>query len=179
MPSDRLQRAFELFDAATALPEGERELFLAKECSLDSELRHEVRSLLSAHGEADGFLSNRGGHTRSRSVVESRNGSPGFAPGTQLGSFTIESFVGAGGMGEVYRARDIRLDRHVAIKVLRSDVAADPSSRARFSFEARAIARLSHPRICAIHDVARHDGVDFLVMEFLEGETLADRLGRK
>src|SRR5918996_2325929 len=96
--------------------------------------------------------------------------------GARIGSYEVLGSLGAGGMGEVYKARDTRLDRHVAIKVLRSDTAADARSRARFSFEARAIARLSHPRICAIHDVAHHDGIDFLVMEYLEGETLADRL---
>ena len=94
----------------------------------------------------------------------------------RLGVFEVESFVGAGGMGEVYRARDTRLDRHVAIKVLSPDAATDPRGRARFAYEARAIARLSHPRICALHEMGHHDGVDFLVMEYLEGETLAARL---
>jgi serine/threonine protein kinase/Tol biopolymer transport system component len=179
MTPDRLHRAFELFDAATILPEGERELFLARECGADAELCDDVRSLLSAHREAEGFLSSRRGRTGSWNVVDNAPELPVLASGTRLGSFAIESFVGAGGMGEVYKARDTRLDRPVAIKVLRSDTAADPRSRARFSFEARAIARLSHPRICAIHDIAHDDGVDFLVMEFLEGETLADRLRRK
>ena len=176
MTPDRLQRAFELFDAATALPEGERERFLAHECGADRELCDDVRSLLSAHGEAERFLSSRAGRTGS---AEDGPALPALAPGTRLGSFAIESFVGAGGMGEVYKARDTRLDRHVAIKVLRSDTAADPRSRARFTFEARAIARLTHPRICALHDIAHSDGVDFLVMELLEGETLADRLRRE
>ena len=179
MPSDRLQRAFELFDAATALPEEAREPFLAQECGADAGLREDVRSLLSAHREAEGFLSSRRGHSASGNIVENGPTLPVLSPGARLGSFAIESFVGAGGMGEVYKARDTRLDRHVAIKVIRSDIAADPRSRARFAFEARAIAALSHPRICAIHDVAYHDGVDFLVMEFLDGETLADRLRRK
>src|SRR5688500_2467798 len=176
MTPDRLQRAFELFDAATALPEGERERFLAHECGADRELCDDVRSLLSAHCEAERFLSSRVGPTCS---AEDGPALPALAPGTWLGSFAIESFVGAGGMGEVYKARDTRLDRHVAIKVLRSDTAADPRSRARFTFEARAIARLTHPRICALHDIAHSDGVDFLVMELLEGETLADRLWRE
>ena len=94
----------------------------------------------------------------------------------RLGVFDVESFVGAGGMGEVYRARDTRLDRHVAIKVLSPDAATDPRGRARFAHEARAIARLSHPRICSLHEMGHQDGVDFLVMEYLEGETLAARL---
>ena len=79
-------------------------------------------------------------------------------------------------MGEVYSARDTRLDRRVAIKVLSSEAANDPRGRARFVYEARAIARLSHPRICALHDMGHHDGIDFLVMEYIEGETLAARL---
>src|SRR5262245_34553453 len=178
MASDRLQRAFELFDAAVSLPEGAREGFLSRECGADAELLEDVQSLVAAHQEAEGFLSDRRSRTAA-SAGASAPALPVLAPGTRLGSFAIESFVGAGGMGEVYKAHDTRLDRHVAIKVLRSDSAADPRSRARFSFEARAIARLSHPRICAIHDIAHHDGVDFLVMEFLEGETLADRLRRK
>jgi Tol biopolymer transport system component/predicted Ser/Thr protein kinase len=179
MTPDRLQRAFELFDAATALPEEERELFLTQECGADGELRDDVRSLLSAHREAEGFLSGRTSRMGIGNVPKDDPALPALGLGTRLGSFAIEGFVGAGGMGEVYKARDTRLDRHVAIKVLRSDIAADPSSRARFSFEARAIARLSHPRICAIHDVAHHEGIDFLVMEFLDGETLAHRLRRK
>ena len=101
---------------------------------------------------------------------------PSLTRGMRLGVFDVESFVGAGGMGEVYKARDTRLDRHVAIKVLSPDAATDPRGRARFAYEARAIARLSHPRICALHEMGHHDGVDFLVMEYLEGETLAARL---
>ena len=99
-----------------------------------------------------------------------------LSPGTRLGPYEILSALGAGGMGEVYRARDTRLDRTVAVKVLPADLAADPDRRARFEREARAIAALSHPHICTIHDVGRHDGIDYLVMEYLEGETLADRL---
>src|SRR5438067_5354194 len=96
--------------------------------------------------------------------------------GTRLGPYEIVSALGAGGMGEVYRARDTRLDRTVAIKVLPGHVSSDPGRRERFEREARAISALSHPHICVLHDVGRQDDRDFLVMEFLEGETLADRL---
>ena len=109
-------------------------------------------------------------------VDQSGPAQPSLTRGMRLGVFDVESFVGAGGMGEVYRARDTRLDRHVAIKVLSPDAATDPRGRARFEYEARAIARLSHPRICALHEMGHQDGVDFLVMEYLEGETLAARL---
>src|SRR6202022_3854218 len=99
--------------------------------------------------------------------------------GTKLGPYEIQSPLGAGGMGEVYRARDTRLDREVAIKVLPSHLSQNPDLRARFEREARAISGLQHPNICVLYDVGRQDGLDFLVMEYLEGETLAVRLARK
>src|SRR5215469_6767657 len=100
----------------------------------------------------------------------------GLPAGTKLGPYEIQSPLGAGGMGEVYRARDTRLDRTVAIKVLNSSVACSPELKQRFEREARTISRLNHPRICTLHDVGHQDGTDFLVMEYLEGETLAQRL---
>ncbi len=101
-----------------------------------------------------------------------------LSPGTRLGPYEIGAPLGAGGMGEVYRARDTRLDRTVAIKVLPPHAAADADFRARFEREARVIASLNHPNICAIYDVGHQDGTDYLVMELLEGESLADRLKR-
>jgi eukaryotic-like serine/threonine-protein kinase len=99
-------------------------------------------------------------------------------PGTRLGPYEITAQIGAGGMGEVYRARDTRLDRTVAIKVLPSHVAANPDVRQRFDREARAISSLNHPHICTLYDVGHQDGIDFLVMEYVDGETLAERLSR-
>ena len=99
-----------------------------------------------------------------------------LAPGSRLGPYEVQSAIGAGGMGEVYRARDTRLDRMVAIKVLPEHLSSNPQLRERFDREAKAISSLSHPHICALYDVGHQDGVDFLVMEFLEGETLAHRL---
>jgi Tol biopolymer transport system component/predicted Ser/Thr protein kinase len=101
-----------------------------------------------------------------------------LAPGTRIGPYEVVSMIGAGGMGEVYRARDTRLDRTVAIKILPSTIASDPAYRARFEREAKAVAALSHPHICPLFDVGHQNGTDFLVMEFLEGETLAARLRR-
>jgi Tol biopolymer transport system component len=98
--------------------------------------------------------------------------------GSRLGPYEILSPLGAGGMGEVYRAKDTRLDRTVAIKVLPLDVAKDPERRQRFEREARAVSSLSHPNICALYDIGQQDGVDYLVMEHLEGQTLAERLER-
>jgi eukaryotic-like serine/threonine-protein kinase len=176
MTSDRWEHIFTLFDAALARPEAERATFLADQCGEDVHLRQEVESLLAAHGDAEGFLSSRSPRASAANVDQSGPVSPALTRGMRLGVFDIESVVGAGGMGEVYKARDTRLDRHVAIKVLSPDAATDPRGRARFAHEARVIARLSHPRICALHEMGHQDGVDFLVMEYLEGETLAARL---
>ncbi len=96
--------------------------------------------------------------------------------GTRLGPYEIVAPIGAGGMGEVYRARDTRLERTVAVKVLPPHLSASPESRQRFEREARTISQLSHPHICALYDVGREGDTEFLVMEYLEGETLADRL---
>ena len=101
-----------------------------------------------------------------------------LAPGTRLGSHEIVALIGTGGMGEVYRARDTRLGRTVALKLTAASVADDPQHRLRLEREARAIATLNHPHICAIHDVGREDGRDFLVMEYVEGETLERRIER-
>jgi Tol biopolymer transport system component len=100
----------------------------------------------------------------------------GLPTGTQLGPYEIVAAIGAGGMGEVYRARDTRLDRTVAIKVLPPHLASTPEARQRFEREARAVSALNHPHICTLHDVGSQDGTEFLVMEYLEGETLAARL---
>ena len=98
--------------------------------------------------------------------------------GTKLGPYEIQSPLGAGGMGEVYRAKDTRLDRTVAIKILPTHLSADPEFKQRFEREARSISSLNHPHICHLYDVGSQDGTDFLVMEFLDGETLAERLRR-
>src|SRR6202162_1256765 len=99
-----------------------------------------------------------------------------LSSGTRLGPYEILAPLGAGGMGEVYRARDTRLDRTVAVKILPSHLSSDPILRQRFEQEAKAISSLNHPHICALYDVGHQDGTDFLVMEYLEGETLAKLL---
>jgi len=100
-----------------------------------------------------------------------------LAPGKQLGPYEITATLGTGGMGEVYRARDTRLERTVAIKIL-SQLSSDPAQRQRFEREAKAISCLNHPNICVLHDIGHQDGIDYLVMECVEGETLAKRLER-
>lgn len=102
-----------------------------------------------------------------------------IAPGTRIGRYDVLAHVGAGAMGDVYKARDSRLDRVVALKVLRTSDDADAASRQRLlDTEARAISALNHPNICAVYDVGRHDDREFLVMEFVTGDTLAVRLAQ-
>jgi eukaryotic-like serine/threonine-protein kinase len=101
-----------------------------------------------------------------------------LAAGDRLGPYVIEAPIGSGGMGEVYRARDTRLDRIVAIKILPPALASDPLARARFDREAHAISQLDHPHICALYDVGEHEDTAYLVMQYLEGETLQERLTR-
>jgi serine/threonine protein kinase len=99
-----------------------------------------------------------------------------LAPATQLGPYEILAPLGAGGMGEVYRARDTRLERIVAIKILPAHLSCDPVRKQRFEREAKIISGLNHPHICVLHDIGHQDGIDYLVMECVEGETLAKRL---
>ena len=98
--------------------------------------------------------------------------------GTRLGPYEVVAPLGAGGMGEVYRARDMRLGRDVAVKVLPSHLSESAEARARFEREARVVSGLNHPHICVLHDLGRENGIDYLVMELVEGETLAQRIAR-
>jgi eukaryotic-like serine/threonine-protein kinase len=166
MNPDALQR---IFDAAVALPATDRAGFLDEVCRNDSVLRTHIERLLAASDDA--------------SILDSTNGQDGresssmFLPErTRLGPYEIVGRLGVGGMGEVYKATDIRLDRTVAIKILPAHLSADPESQLRFDREAKAIAALNHPHICALYDVGRDAGITFLVMEFIEGETLEQRI---
>ena len=107
----------------------------------------------------------------------------GLAPGTSIGHYNVTSLLGEGGMGQVWQATDTQLnrqarDRDVAIKVLPEHVASDPDLKQRFEHEAKTISSLNHPHICTLHDIGSQDGIDFLVMEYLEGDTLAQRLAK-
>ncbi|HKD19923.1 MAG TPA: serine/threonine-protein kinase, partial [Thermoanaerobaculia bacterium] len=101
-----------------------------------------------------------------------------ISSGSRLGPYEIAAPIGAGGMGEVYKAKDTRLDRTVAVKVLPARLSSSAESRQRFEREAKTISQLSHPHICALYDVGSEGETEYLVMEYLEGETLTDRLGR-
>jgi serine/threonine protein kinase len=160
-------------DALDMAPEA-RGAFLDAACHDDPELKHLVEQLLIEDERAGGFLqeplfdfsTKAGFHTDAMPLTQ----------GARLGPYEILALVGAGGMGEVYRARDTRLGRDVAVKILSAHLSSDPDLKRRFEREARAISSLTHPNICCLYDIGCQDGIDFIVMEYLEGETLADRL---
>jgi len=166
--TDRWGRIESLCHAALARPAEERAAYLADACGGDEALRKEVESLVREGDAAGSFL---------ELPVVGGAVSPSLV-GRKLGPYRIEAPIGAGGMGEVYHAKDTRLDRNVAIKVLPPQWTANPQRRARFEREARAVAALKHPNICTLYDVGHDDGIDFLVMELVEGEPLAARLSR-
>ena len=157
-----------------------RAAFLDEACAGDTELREEVESLLAGESQAGGFLEEPALEAAARALGAA---SPPLGAGDCLGPYEIESLIGTGGMGEVYKARDTRLDRTVAIKVMPAAFAGDSQHRGRFEREAKAISGLSHPHICALYDVGETNpsagsapAALFLVMEHLDGETLAARL---
>ncbi|PYR82314.1 MAG: hypothetical protein DMF87_01845 [Acidobacteria bacterium] len=152
------ERAKSVLPDAADLPVADRERFVVERCP-DLELRREVLELLVSPALLSDIITAGTMH-----------------PGARLGPYVIERMLGRGGMGEVYHARDTRLDRSVAIKVLPARLADDRHFRERFDREARTICQLDHPHICALYDVGEQDGTSYLVMQYLEGETLADRL---
>jgi serine/threonine protein kinase len=164
--SDRWPQIEALCHAALARPVADRASFLANACGADEELRREVESLVAQAASGGSFLETPAA------------GAPAELAGRQLGVYRLEQLIGAGGMGEVYRARDTRLLREVAVKVLPAAWSADTQRRGRFEREARAVAALRHPNICTIHDVGHDEGHEFLVLELVDGESLAARLAR-
>ena len=174
MTPERWQQICDLMNRAMKLAPDERVSFLDSQCKNDLSLRQDVDSLFSA-GKAmpSSFLETPVGAQATATVPLGL-----LAAGARLGPYVIQGLLGSGGMGEVYRARDTRLDRTVAIKVLPTALSTDVARRQRFEREARAISALQHPNICTLYDVGQQDGTEYLVMEFLEGETLATRLRR-
>ena len=171
--NERHRRAQELFLAARELPPDARARFVASACGRDEALLREVESLLRvAEDTPESFL-------EPAPLTGSVAGeAPTLAAGNRLGPYEIIAPISSGGMGEVYRARDSRLHREVALKVLPAELSNDPERRRRLEREARAVAAINHPNICTLHDVGRDDGVDYLVFELVEGELLAAQLDR-
>jgi eukaryotic-like serine/threonine-protein kinase len=175
MKAERWQQIEELYYAALECDQEERVIFLAEACGGDDDLRQEVESLLRFDERAELFIEAPALEVAAQLRAEEQAQS---WIERQLGPYLILSLLGAGGMGEVYRARDTRLDREVAVKVLPAHLAQDPEALSRFEREAKAVAALSHPNILAIHDFGTDQGVRYAVMELLEGETLRSQLGR-
>ena len=170
MTPDRWRRIEELYHDALTREGAARAAFLAESCAGDAELRREVESLLAP--DASGALATGG-------AAALATGSVGASlVGRRLGVYQIQTTLGSGGMGDVYRARDTRLGRDVAIKILPRVFTSDPDRVARFEREARLLAALKHPYIATIHGLEENDGVRALVMELVEGPTLADRIAQ-
>ena len=165
------ERIGEIYHAALARSPEARQAFLDEACREDSALRREVESLLARATDASGFLETNAMQLMGRALAEQDTMS---WVGRRLGQYEIRSIVGAGGMGEVYLAHDTRLKRDVAIKCLPPHVSSDAGARRRLEREARLLATLNHPNIAAIYGVEEADGVIGLVLEFVEGRTLAD-----
>ncbi len=168
MSPERYRQVKSIFQAVVDLGPDERVRFLDRECADDLELKREVQSLLDHDGPSAEFLE--------KPAVEAADAGIRPRPGTRIGPYEIIEPIGAGVMGEVYRARDSRFDREVAIKLLPASLTGDPSRLARFEREARAAGSLNHPNILTIHDFGHHNGVPYLVSELLHGETLRERL---
>jgi eukaryotic-like serine/threonine-protein kinase len=171
----RWDRVRAVFHEALERPPAERAGFVASACAGDVELLREVESLLAADTAAAGFLETP---IHRVSLDESQPDAPVLQAGDRVGGFDVVGALGSGGMGEVYRARDQKLGREVALKLLPRAFAEDPQRLARFERESRILASLNHPHIAAIHSIEQLDGMHLLVLELVEGPTLADRLAR-
>jgi serine/threonine protein kinase len=172
--TDRWQEISKLYHVALELPESERSAFL-EACAPDEEVRREVESLLANEGMARDFLENP-----ALEVVAKRIAMEYSVPflGRELGSYRVMSLLGIGGMGEVYEARDLKLNRNVALKVLPREFALHEDRLARFLREAILLASLNHPNIASIHGLEESGETKFIILELVEGETLSERLKR-
>jgi tetratricopeptide (TPR) repeat protein len=174
---NRWDRVTELFERALALDTAERALFLDRQCGEDAALRSEIDSLLDSYSAAPAFFDDLGSGVVGRSIGGLFGSPLPIAPGTALGAYEVEAPIGGGGMGIVYRARDRRLDRTVALKFIAPELTDDPAARERLIREARAAAALDDPRIAGIYAIEEApDGRLFLVMPYYTGQTLKQRL---
>jgi TolB-like protein/Flp pilus assembly protein TadD len=172
MVTQRWREIENLYHSACERTPDERRAYLQGACGGDETLRREVESLIANDGLAASFLESTTGDQKVPEVDEAAR----VPSGEPIGPYVVEGFLRAGGMGEVYQARDTRLNRTVAVKFLPQAAAADPAALERFQREARAASALNHPRICTIHDLGDYQGRPFIVMECLEGRSLRDRI---
>src|SRR5215468_2314917 len=164
MTPERWQKLSNVLYQALELAPADRSAFLDRACASDTTLRREIESLLSASVEMNS------------SFLKSSSLAMTIKPGTRIDDYEVETLIGSGGMGEVYRARDIRLKRAVAIKVLPQFVSNDPDRLRRFEQEAQAAAALNHPNIVAVFQLGTYQGTPYMVLELLEGQNLRERL---
>ncbi|HVN81105.1 MAG TPA: serine/threonine-protein kinase, partial [Terriglobia bacterium] len=176
MTSDRWEQIERTCQAALELEESQRAAFLDQACAGDAELRREVESLLQFDTRGDRFIEEPAVEVAAKMIAREK---PESLIGQQIGSYQILSLLGTGGMGVVYKARDTRLNRSVAIKVLPQDQVIDPERKRRFIQEARAASALNHPNIITIHDIGSEGGIDFIAMEYVAGKTLGQLIPRK
>jgi len=176
MDSKRWDRVKTLYDEARSRPATDRVAFLAAACLGDHELQHDVQTLLDQPLGTDDFVSMVGGPSATLAVrAMAEHQTP--LTGRRIGTFEVKALLGRGGMGEVYRAHDTKLGRDVAIKVLPRAFTTDAARLANLEREARVVASLSNPHIAAIHGLEESDGIRGLVLELVEGDTLAQRAG--
>ena len=176
MKPERWQQIDEILETALEREGSERSAFLDEACADDNSLRKEVESLLAADEQAKNLIEAPAVEMVAEGFAKDQVGS---LEGKQIGFYKILSLLGAGGMGEVYRARDMKLEREVAIKVLPAEFTQDPDRLARFQREAKLLASLNHPNIAAIHGLEESDGLQFLVLELVEGKTLAELVSKR
>ncbi len=177
MTPERWEQVGKLYQAALALQPDEREAFLSSSCADDQDLRREVESLLAAEDRAGSFLAGGAMNDAAKMIIEDEQKSLSLV-GKELGHCRVLSLLGAGGMGEVYLAEDTRLKRRVALKLLPAELTANRDRVRRFEQEARAASALNHPNIITVHEIGESDGAHYLVTEFVDGETLRQRLTR-
>jgi serine/threonine protein kinase len=176
---ERYHKVKHLCQSALDLEEGARESYLAEACAGDGSLRQEVQSLLALQTRTGGFLGDEAIEVAARKLSRDPSGGAEMdLSGQRLGHYQIDGKIGKGGMGVVYRARDLRLDRLVAIRVLPLEFAADARQLRRFVREAKAASAVSHPNIATIYEIGESEGHHWIAMELVEGETLAGRLKR-
>ncbi len=176
MHSNRWKQVDSLLQAVLDRQPGERDAFLRQACQGDQALESEVRSLLKSQRQAGSFLESRALEPGEGPLDDVQEGSDGLAPGARLGPYEIVAAIGAGGMGEVYRARDTRLERSVAIKILPAAFSADRERLQRFEREARLASALNHPNIVTIHELGQDGSTHYIAMELVNGKTLAELL---
>ncbi len=180
MNIERWQRIGTLYHAAREQAPNERAAFLAAACAEDAGLRHEVEALLRADGVTKGIIDGNAMEAVARQLGTadlSETKAP-LIKGQRIGAYQILALLGKGGMGEVYRARDTRLDRDVAIKVLPAALTNDPDRLSRFALEAKVTGALNHPNILTVHDIGNHDGAPYIVAELLEGDPLREPMSQ-